>query len=85
MARKFSFGFGLENQPKLLLIIYLVLAMVLVSLKPTYSLTKKVFGTNSTDSEYGVGENFTQMGFLAHIVVFALLAAIPFYCISEYK
>ena len=85
MARKFSFGFGLENQPKLLLIIYLVLVMVLVSLKPTYSLTKKVFGTNSDDNEYGVGEKFTQTGFLVHIVVFALLAAIPFYFIAEYK
>jgi phosphate starvation-inducible membrane PsiE len=85
MARKFSFGFGLENQPKLLLIIYLVLAMVLVSLKPTYSLTKKVFGTKSDEQEYGVGEKFTRMGFLVHIVVFALLASIPFYFIAEYK
>lgn len=85
MARKFSFGFGLESQPKLLLIIYLVLAMVLVSLKPTYALTKKVFGTNSDEMEYGMGEKFSRMGFLVHIVVFALLAAIPFYCIAEYK
>ena len=84
---KFLFGFGNVDpklQAKLLLVVYLVLSMVIVNLKPTYKLTKKVFGSNSTEDDYGVGQEFSQMGFILHIVVFALLAAIPFFFIKEY-
>jgi hypothetical protein len=84
-----KFLFGLvgndpKMQAKLLLVLYLVLSMVIVNLKPTYALTKKVFGSNSTEEEYGLGQEFSQMGFLLHIVVFALLAAVPFFFIKEY-
>jgi hypothetical protein len=86
MARKFLFGEMdmAKLQPKLLLILYLVLAMVIVSLKPTFNLTKKVFGSGKSEDEYGAGEDFGQMGFILHILVFALLAAVPFFFIKEY-
>jgi phosphate starvation-inducible membrane PsiE len=59
--------------------------MVVVSLKPTYELTKTVFASDKEQKKYGVGESLYKCGFLLHIVVFALLAAIPFFFIEEYS
>ena len=73
-----------KQQAKLLLVLYLVLAFVLVSLAPTYTLTGKIFAMGDSQSTYGTGQTFSQKGFLLHIVVFALLAALPFFYIKEY-
>ena len=59
--------------------LYVVLAFILVSLKGTYSLTKKLFGGKSTD--WPTGNDIKSAGFLLHVVVFALLVALPmFFC-----
>ena len=73
-----------KQNAKLLLILYLVLSMVIVSLTPTYDLTKKIFGPKASDADYGVGNNIDKYGFIIHIIVFALLAAVPFFFIKEY-
>ena len=74
-----------KNQAKMLLILYLVLAMVLVGLDNTYNLTQKVFGQGEDDETYGSGNQLTDKGFVIHIIVFAALAAVPFYFVDEYK
>ena len=73
-----------KQQAKLLLVLYLVLAFVLVSLSATYSLTGKLFAGGDSQSKYGTGLSFSNKGFQIHIVVFALLAALPFFYIKEY-
>ena len=73
-----------KQQAKLLLVLYLVLAFVLVSLSATYSLTAKLFAMGDSQVKYGTGQSFSQKGFLIHIVVYALLAALPFFYIKEY-
>ncbi len=57
---------------KLLTIIYLILVMVLVSLKETYSISHKIFANELTLEDYT--EN---IGFIIHLVVFSLLVALP--------
>ena len=57
---------------KLLTIIYLILVMVLVSLKETYSVTHKIFANEQSIEDYT--EN---IGFIIHLVVFSLLVALP--------
>ena len=69
---------------KLLLIFYLLLTMILVSLKQTYTFTKGIFGNDMRSSEYGIGLDLTQRGFVVHVIVFSLLAAVPFYFVKEY-
>jgi hypothetical protein len=66
----------------LLSTLYTVLAMILVSLDGTYNITYNVLkslGLNSMrdQEEYGTGMKLNQKGFLLHIVVFALLVAVP--------
>jgi len=69
----------------LLGVLYAVLAMVLVSLNNTYSITYNLFGKllgSSSQDSYGKGNTFKNPGFLLHIVVFAILIAIPC-CINK--
>ena len=64
----------------LLSTLYSVLAMFLVSLDATYNITYTLFGNlvGATDqASYGTGMSIKQKGFLLHLVVFALLIAIP--------
>jgi hypothetical protein len=56
-------------------VLYLVLAFVLVSMSGTYTLTGKVFGKSL--SPWPVGMDIKQPGFWVHVVVFALLVALP--------
>jgi len=67
--------------------LYVVLAFVLVSLKGTYSLTKNVFGnlfSASAKANWPTGNDLGNAGFLLHVVVFALLVALPmFFCKSK--
>ena len=64
--------------------LYVVLAFVLVSLKGTYSLTKKVFGNMFPKTTWPNGDDLTNPGFLLHVVVFAILVALPmFFCKSK--
>ena len=64
----------------LLSTLYVVLAFVLVSLRGTYSLTKKIFPASMT-KHWGPGLDFSNTGFIVHILVFALLVALPmFFC-----
>ena len=62
----------LDHQTKL----FIVLAMVLVTLDGTYSLTHKLFGGllgKPNQVDYGVGMKLTQPGYYLHIIVFVLL------------
>ena len=62
--------------------LYVVLAMVLVSLSGTYAITNKLFGKlvgASDPKKYGMGMKLTEPGFLLHIIVFALLVAVPMF------
>jgi phosphate starvation-inducible membrane PsiE len=59
---------------KILTVFYLILVMVLVSLKETYSITNKIFYPGLSENEYTSGP-----GFLIHIVFFSLLVLIPVY------
>ena len=66
-------------------ILYAVLAMVLVSLTNTYNITYNLFGKllgSGSQASYGTGNTFKNPGFLLHIVVFAILIAIPC-CINK--
>jgi hypothetical protein len=56
-------------------VLYLVLAFVLVSMSGTYTLTGKVFGKSL--GPWPVGMDIKQPGFWVHVVVFALLVALP--------
>ena len=61
-------------------IVYAVLAMVLVSLANTYNITYNLFGKlvgSGSQASYGQGNTLKQPGFLIHILVFALLIAVP--------
>jgi hypothetical protein len=54
-------------------LLYIVIAMVVVSFSGTYDITHKIlgkFGLSSSQEEYGMGMKFTN-GFLLHIAVFA--------------
>jgi len=56
--------------------------MIIVSSSLTYKLTYKLFGSllgASSQLSYGTGMNFSERGFLLHIIVFALLVGIPMY------
>ena len=60
--------------------------MIIVSLSMTYGITYKLFGKllgSTTQMSYGDGMNFTQPGFLLHIIVFALLIFVPMYFIKK--
>ena len=62
--------------------LYVVLAMVLVSLSGTYQLTYKLFGGltgSKKHHDYGIGMKITQPGFIIHVIVFALLVAVPMF------
>lgn len=66
----------------ILSIIYAVLAMVLVSLDATYNITYTLFGKlvgAGSQQAYGVGMKLKQPGFLLHVVVFAVLIAVPMF------
>jgi hypothetical protein len=70
----------LTNNMIMLSTLYIVLAMVLVSLDGTYNLTYnvlKIFGFKTKQEKYGIGMKLNQTGFLLHIVVFAVLVAVP--------
>jgi len=61
--------------------LYVVLAFVLVSLKGTYSLTGKLFGKMFPKTTWPAGNDLGNAGFLLHVLVFALLVALPmFFC-----
>ena len=67
--------------------LYAVLAFVLVSLDTTYSLTQSIFGNlvgASSTNPYGRGQSLNNRGFLLHIVVFALLIAVPMFMCNSY-
>ena len=57
---------------KYLTIIYIILVMVLVSLKETYSITHKIFGSKLSEQEYS-----DTLGFLIHILIFSALISVP--------
>ena len=59
--------------------LYTVLVMVLVSLDVTYSITHSLFGhfLVPLKMDYGVGMSIKNVGFLLHVVVFALLIVLP--------
>ena len=66
----------------LLCSLYTVIVMIIVSLSLTYNVTYKLFGGffgKISQTSYGDGMNFSQPGFLIHIIVFALLIYIPMY------
>jgi len=57
--------------------LYTVLAMVLVSLDVTYGVTQSIFGNLVGPGDYGTGISLKSKGFYLHILVFALLIALP--------
>jgi hypothetical protein len=59
---------------KILTVIYLILVMILVSLKESYDMTNKIFYPELSENEYTTGK-----GFLIHIAIFSLLVLIPVY------
>jgi hypothetical protein len=66
---------------KILTIIYFILAMILVSLSETYSITHKFFRNlvgNPTQEEYSTGMKISY-GFLIHIILFSILVTIPLF------
>ena len=64
-------------------IIYTVLLFVFVSLDGTYNITHALFG-NLTGDDYGNGVSLKSKGFYIHVVVFAVLIALPMLmCKSE--
>jgi len=70
----------IERKMIMLSTLYIVLAMVLVSLDGTYNITYKIlkmFGIKINQDDYGTGMRLNQKGFLLHIVVFAALVALP--------
>ena len=70
----------------LLSTLYIVLAMVLVSLSGTYQFTNGLFGSlvgQKDQTSYGMGNTFTNKGFILHIVVFALLVGVPMYKMNK--
>ncbi len=70
----------LDNKAILYNTLYVVLAMIVVSLSDTYGITKNILsklGYSYTDEEYGTGSKLKQKGFLLHIIVFAVLVAVP--------
>ncbi len=55
-------------------LVFSVLALIIVSLKQTYSITYDLasrVGYTGTQDEFGTGMDLTQPGFLLHIAVFA--------------
>ena len=71
-----------DTKMLLLSVLYVALAMILVSLNGTYKITYSIFGSllGAKDlSSYGTGMSFKQPGFLLHIVVFAALVAVPMF------
>ena len=55
-------------------LMYIVLAMVVVSFSGTYDITYKLasaLGLASSQDEYGMGMKLTQIRFLLHVAVFA--------------
>jgi hypothetical protein len=70
-----------DKKNMLLCILYTVLAFVFVSLDGTYQLTYKLFGkmTGKSQADYGTGNKLPQPGFIIHILVFALLIALPMF------
>ena len=71
-----------DTKMLLLSVLYVVLAMVLVSLTGTYKLTYGIFGKMlgaNSQADYGMGLVLKKPGVILHIVVFALLVAIPMF------
>jgi len=62
----------------LLWTVYLVLAFVLVSMSGTYKITGSIFG-KIIPGPWPVGMDIKQPGFLLHVLVFALLVAVPLF------
>ena len=70
----------LTNKMIMLSTLYTVLAMILVSLDGTYNITYNILnslGLKVDQVEYGTGMKLNQKGFLLHVVVFAVLVAVP--------
>ena len=70
-----------DLQHKLLIAVYATLAMIVVSLSQTYSLTQQYLGdlVGADPSDYGTGNTFSNKGFLLHIIVFFLLILLPMF------
>jgi hypothetical protein len=69
-----------ETKSVVVVTVYLTLVMILVSLDSVYGITNNIFGKliGAPDQvSYGIGMNFNQRGFILHIIVFALLVALP--------
>ena len=66
----------------ILSILYIVLAMILVSLSGTYNFTYKLLHTMfgvPDQATWGTGSSLTSVGFMVHVIVFALLIAVPMF------
>ena len=65
---------------KWLITLYTVLAFILVSHSGTYKITHSIYsalGGKQDEEDYGTGMDFTNQGFLLHVLVFALLIFVP--------
>ena len=74
-----------DLQHKLLIALYATLAMIVVSLSQTYSLTGEYLGglVGGDPTTYGSGNTFSNQGFVLHIVVFFLLILLPMFFSSD--
>ena len=69
------------DKKSLLFIAYIVAVMVVVTQRRTFDTTFKVvnlFDKKAVRSTYGYGMMLNQLGYLLHIVVFAILVMLPF-------
>ena len=69
------------DKKSLLFIAYIVAVMVVVTQRRTFDTTFKVvnlFDKKAVRSTYGNGMMLNQLGYLLHIVVFAILVMLPF-------
>jgi hypothetical protein len=65
-----------DNNLILLSTLYVTLLFVLVSMSGTYSITGKLFGS-LFKVQWPAGMDIKQPGFWVHVVVFAVLVALP--------
>jgi hypothetical protein len=61
--------------------LYTVLVMILVSLDGTYNVTHFILGGGD---DYGVGMSLRSRGFYVHIILFAILIALPMLMCKSY-
>ena len=69
------------DKKSLLFIAYIVAVMVVVTQRRTFDTTFKVvnlFDKKAVRSTYGYGMMLNQLGYLLHILVFAILVMLPF-------